>query len=36
MMQKHILCLTDVDESTAGGKESRKMSDSSFAFKTWI
>lgn len=33
MAQKHILCLTNIDELIAGLKESRKMHDLSFSLK---
>lgn len=34
MMQKHILCPTNIDELIAGGKKSRKMCDPSITFNT--
>lgn len=34
MMQKHILCLTNIDELIAGGKESRKTCDPRVTFNT--
>lgn len=34
MMQKHILCLTNIDELIAGEKKSRKMCDPSITFNT--
>lgn len=35
-VEKDILCLTNIDELIAGGKEPKQMHDPSFAFKTWI